>query len=249
MSKRKKKNDTLESLFLLIVSIIEFLIKLIVRFIIFIYDLITFFTSKYKEKSGNSFFKTYFNKGNYGEFLLYRKIIHIFGQESVLANLYLDNKNTETTEIDILAVSNKGIYVFEMKNYSGYIYGSGKDQNWTQVLNRWTKNKFYNPLKQNYAHTKAVETYLQLNTQKIVPIVVFSNRSRLSKINISENQNVFQFREALKFIRKYEKKNPSLISNIQKENYLVKLLKKCNMSEDVKIKHINQVKELQKQEV
>ena len=248
MSSRKRKNDNLEVLFLFIVALIEWVIRFVVRFSIFLYDLITFFTSKYKVKSGNSFFKTYFNKGNYGEFLLYRKVIRIFGKEAVLSNIYLDNINTETTEIDVLAISSKGIYVFEMKNYSGYIYGSEKDKYWTQVLNKWTKNKFYNPLKQNYAHIKAVESYLQIDTQDIIPIVVFSNRTILSKINISVNQNVFQFRNAFRFIKNCEKYNPSVISHMQREAYLIRLLEKCNMSEDVRAKHIDDVKELQRQE-
>ncbi|MDA3931534.1 MAG: nuclease-related domain-containing protein [Tenericutes bacterium] len=245
MSRRKKKNDSLETLGLLVISIIELIIKIIVRIILFVYDLLTFFTSKYKEKSGLNFFKTYFDKGNYGEFVLYRKVIRVFGKESVLTNIYLDNRNTETTEIDVLAVSNKGIYVYEMKNYSGYIYGSEKDKHWTQVLNKWTKNKFYNPLKQNYAHTKAIETYLDVDSNCIVPIVVFSNRSKLSKINVGENHNVFQFRDALRFVKRNEKKGLLVITSEQKEAYLLKLLDKCHMSDEVKEKHIQDVVELQ----
>lgn len=218
----------------------------IVRMILLTYDLITFFTSKYKLKSGNGFFKTYFNTGNYGEFLLYRKVIRVFGKEAVLTNIYLDNINTGTTEIDVLAVSNKGIYVFEMKNYSGYIYGSEKDKNWTQVLNRNTKNTFYNPLKQNYAHSKAIETYLSLDSNQIIPIVVFSDRSKLSKIDISEKQNVFQFKEANRFIIRTERKSESIITKDEKEDYLIKLLDRCHMSEKVKQKHIKDVVELQK---
>ncbi|MBU1020259.1 MAG: hypothetical protein KJ847_03525, partial [Firmicutes bacterium] len=100
MSKRrKKKNDLADSLILLIVSLIQLIITLVYRVIIFIYDLVAFYASGYKIKSGNSFIKTYFDKGFYGEFVLYRKVCRIFGKTSVLTNLYLDNKNTETTEI------------------------------------------------------------------------------------------------------------------------------------------------------
>ena len=163
MSKRNKQDSVFKILAQLIVAISALIGRLTIRFIVFIFDVITFYSSKYKIKSGNGFLKTYFDKGNYGEFILFRKVIRLVGKESVLCNLYLDNKNTEKTEIDVLAVTNKGIYVFEMKNYSGYIYGTEKDLYWTQVLNRWTKNKFYNPLKQNYAHIKAVESYHEAN--------------------------------------------------------------------------------------
>lgn len=247
MAKRRKQSSPIESLILLMMLFIETIIILLIRIIKFMYDLITFFSSKYKQKSGNTFFKTYFSKGNYGEFILYRKMIRLFGKESVLTNVYLDNTNTDTTEIDVLAVSSKGIYVFEMKNYSGYIYGSDQDQYWTQVLNRWSKNKFYNPLRQNYTHTKAVESYLEISSDFIIPIVVFSNRSKLSKIVIKEHQNVFHYKDALKYVKRSEKKEINRLSLKEKQDYIVRLINRCNMSEEIKQKHISDVKGLQKQ--
>jgi hypothetical protein len=244
MSRRKKKNDIGQVLVLLIIAIIKVIFNVLSRIVIFLFDLITFYTADYKEKSGYSFLKMYFDKGNYGEFTLYRKMIRVFGKKSVLTNIYLDNENTDLTEIDVLAISRRGIYVFEMKNYSGYIYGSESDKHWTQVLNKWNKNKFYNPLRQNYAHTKAVENYLQVNEEILVPIIVFSNNSKLSKINISPNQNVFQYKDAIKYVKNYEKKADVKISENTKEEYLVALLNRCNMSDEVKLKHIEEVKNL-----
>lgn len=244
MSRRRNNNNIAASLVVLLLLLVQLALFLIVRSIVFTCDFITFYTSGYKQKSGNSFVETYFNKGNYGEFVLYRKVCRIFGKESVMTNLYLDNENTEMTEIDVLAVSNKGIYVYEMKNYAGYIYGSEGDKQWTQVLNKWTKHNFYNPLRQNYAHTKAVENYLDVSADKIFPIVVFSNRSKLSKINIEDNQNVFQYRGAKRFVKKNEKINTVVISEEEKEGYLIKLLERSNMPEEIKIRHIEQVREL-----
>lgn len=240
---RRKKSSPLESLTILLVILVQTIIIVLVRLIIFSYDVVTFHTSSYKEKSGNSFFKTYFNKGNYGEFHLYRKLIRLFGKPSVLTNIYLDNKNTETTEIDILAITKNGIYVFEMKNYAGYIYGSENDQYWTQVFHKRSKFQFYNPLKQNYAHTRAVENYLELNKGLVIPIVVFSNRSKLNKININVNQHVYQYKNTIKFVKRFEKTAVNLISPDDKEEYLVKLIEKCNMSAEVKAKHIENIKE------
>lgn len=243
---RRRKNDTgFDALAELLILLIGLLIKMLIRVIAFTYDVITYFTSKYGEKSGNGFFRTYFDTGNYGEFVLYRKATRLFGRNAVLTNLYLEGHNTDMTEIDVLAISNKGIYVLEMKNYAGYIYGSERDKNWTQVLNRWTKNKFYNPLRQNYAHTKSVEKYLELEESALVPITVFSNRSKLSKINVGEKHNVFQYRDALRFMKNNEKKGVVVLSDEQKSEYLVKLLQRSNMDEEVKLKHIEQVVELQ----
>lgn len=241
MSRKRKKSSILEDLLVIIVYLIEKVIRLIFRLIIFTYDLITYKTSKYGEKSGNGFFKTYFDKGNYGEFIYYRKVIRIFGKASVLTNLYLDNVNTDTTEVDIVAVSDKGIYIFEVKNYGGYIFGSEKDKYWTQVLNRRTKHKFYNPLRQNYAHTMAIKNYLLVEDDSIYPMIVFSNRSKLSKISISDRSHVYQIKDSLRFVKSNEKKGKSILNKKDVEEILLKLLKKCNMTDDVKLKHIQDV--------
>ncbi len=39
-----------------------------------------------------------------------------------------------TTEIDLLLIHPKGLFVFESKNYSGWIFGNEVYQNWTQTL-------------------------------------------------------------------------------------------------------------------
>lgn len=238
MSKKRKNQSS--PIINIIVTIIIGVIAIIIKTLLLTYDLITIYSTKYKQKSGNGFWKTYFNKGNYGEFRLYRKIIKIFGKKHVFTNLYLDNISTEHTEIDVIAISKQGIYVFEMKNYSGYIYGSEKDQQWTQVLNRKSKYKFYNPLRQNYAHTKAAERYLGVSEETIIPVIVFSNRSKLSKINITKNQNIIQLNSVNKFIKKTNKRE-YVFSDEEINEMCIKLINRSNMKEDIKAKHIEDV--------
>lgn len=243
----KKRQSPLEGLIELIAYTIYAFLYLTYRLIAFLYDLVTFYSSQYKQKSGNGFFGTLMNKGFYGEFVLYRKLTKKLGKKAVLTNLYLESKNTETTEIDVLAVTQKGIYVFEMKNYGGYIYGSQKDQYWTQAMNRFVKHKFYNPLRQNYAHIKAVESYLEVEQKQILPVIVFSNRSKLSKINVGEQDKVYQFKDALRYVSKVEKKGNTVFSNEEVVRQLEKLIEKSNMPDEVKQKHIEEVKQLQNQ--
>lgn len=240
----KRRQSPFEALIELIAYTMYALIYLLYRLIAFIYDLITFYTSQYKLKSGNTFIKTLLNKGFYGEFQLYRKLTKKLGRHAVLTNLYLDSKNTETTEIDVLAVTQKGVYVFEMKNYGGYIYGSQKDQYWTQAMNRFIKHKFYNPLRQNYAHIKAVESYLEITTDRIIPVIVFSNRSRLSKINVGDGDKVFQYKNALKYVKTIEKKGTNVFSIDEVSTLLKQLIEKTNMPDEIKEKHIEEVRNI-----
>lgn len=242
---KRRNNNGLETLVTLIAFIIVAIIRLTIRIILLIYDFITIYTSNYRVKSGNGFFKTYFNSGNYGEFKLYRKVIRKFGKENVYTNLYLNNDNTDYTEIDVIALSVHGIYVFEMKNYSGYIYGSENDQNWTQVLNKFTKNKFYNPLRQNYAHTKAVEKYLELKENEIVPVIVFSNHSKLSKINAGLGKNILQIKDINRLINKNSKRQEIIFSKNKIKEFSVKLIERSNMPQEIKNKHIEQVISIQ----
>jgi len=86
-------------------------------------------------------------------------------------NIIIQTKNG-TTQIDHIILSQYGIFVIETKNYNGWIFG-GKDQRfWTQVL-FGTKNRFQNPLHQNYKHTRALADYLKIDHRKIHSIVFF----------------------------------------------------------------------------
>lgn len=246
MSKKRnrKKNNNLFIIFVeVLITIIVYLIILIVAIIKFIYNVISFHLSGYKKKSGNGFFKTFFNKGNNGEFVLYKRLIKIFDKEFVFTNLYLDNIKTDKTEIDLLAISNKKIYVFEMKNYRGYVYGSESDVHWTQVLNRFSKYKFYNPLRQNYAHTKATEKYLNLKIENIEPVVVFSNSSKLKKINVSQKSKIIQIKDLKRFINYTETNSQEVFTTEDKRSFAEKLILIENVSDEVKKEHIKQVQE------
>ena len=53
----------------------------------------------------------------------------------------------KTTEIDLLMIHEKGIFVFESKNYSGWIFGSEDQLKWTQCFKSGQREHFYNPYK------------------------------------------------------------------------------------------------------
>jgi predicted RNA-binding Zn-ribbon protein involved in translation (DUF1610 family) len=80
------------------------------------------------------------------------------------------------TQIDHLVVSRYGVFVIETKNFSGWIFGSQRFRQWTQVI-YGAKFRFQNPLHQNYKHTKAVEFFLGLPATSIHSLVVFVGRS------------------------------------------------------------------------
>lgn len=64
-----------------------------------------------------------------------------------IANCYIPKTDGTTAEIDIIMVHPTGVYVFESKNYSGYIFGSLNQKMWTQTLHigygEVEKNRFF----------------------------------------------------------------------------------------------------------
>lgn len=77
-----------------------------------------------------------------------------------------------TTQIDHVIVSRYGIFVIETKMYKGWIYGGEKDAQWTQVIYK-RKERFQNPLRQNYKHTKTLSDLTGIPHDYFKSIVVF----------------------------------------------------------------------------
>jgi restriction system protein len=84
-----------------------------------------------------------------------------------------------TTEIDEVLVTPAGVFVVEKKDFNAWIYGSENDEYWTAVYPNSEKYRFQNPIRQNYRHLKALESFLKLPRSSLTPVVVFSRRSRL----------------------------------------------------------------------
>jgi len=89
-----------------------------------------------------------------------------------LNNVTIETANG-TTQIDHVIVSRFGIFVVETKNMNGWIYGSEKDAQWTQVFPNRQKFRFQNPLRQNYRHSKAIAEFLGIDHASIHSVVMF----------------------------------------------------------------------------
>jgi hypothetical protein len=73
-----------------------------------------------------------------------------------LHDVYLPSDNG-TTQIDHIVRAGNCIVVIETKNFGGVLYGEVHDQNWCQSFRRRDSRSFFNPLKQNAIHVKAVK--------------------------------------------------------------------------------------------
>ncbi len=125
------------------------------------------------------------DKGNIGEYLIDYALSHgsIAGEKKIYRNLLVPRRGaTDASEVDVLMVHERGIYVFESKNYSGWIFGSADQLRWTASLNKATKERFYNPVRQNRGHVDALASVLGLPEEAFVSFIVFSERCELKAV-------------------------------------------------------------------
>lgn len=189
--------------------------------------------SKYKESSGNGFFKTIFDKGNYGEFLTFSYLEKLDCFYKLLTNIYIPKKDGTTTEVDLVMVTTTGIYVIESKNYSGWIFGSEKLKSWTQTFKNRKKYKFFNPIWQNKGHISALKNILGIEDNDIYKsYIVFSERCELKKIELdSRDIKVLKRNDLLETI-KYDIKNSSDLIDLDKVVEIYKILNKYSNVEE-----------------
>ncbi len=112
-------------------------------------------------------------KGVLGEFW-----VNLTIKPTLDKNLYRLIKNVTlptvdgTTQIDHIIVSVFGVFVVETKNMRGWIFGSEYQATWTQKIYKHT-TKFQNPLRQNYAHVKTLQSLLSLDDGQIFSVIAF----------------------------------------------------------------------------
>lgn len=168
-----------------------FLISAIIIIIVLIKKYTEYKNSAYYEITKRGFLSVRFNIGIYGEYLTY-KCLKKFEANGAkfLFNIYVPKENGENSEIDVLMICKKGIFVFESKNYSGWIFGSENQKNWYQTLpngkGRSRKEQFYNPIMQNRSHIKHLKAFLGEQVP-VRSIIVFSDRCTLQSVQIFSN--------------------------------------------------------------
>ena len=168
----------------------------------------------------------------------------------ILTNIYVPKSTGDTSEIDVLYITRKGLIVVEDKDYSGYIFGSELNANWTETLyykkkhygiGRVEKYQFHNPIWQNYNHIKYLQEYLELDI-KAFSVITFSNRGDLKNISIS-SPNVFVCNHSglPVVLNRIWDNNPDIFTDLQIVELYSKLLPLTKVDMEVHQKHIEAI--------
>ena len=150
-----------------------------------------YYKSDYSSQTKKNYGEVVIDKGSMGEYDTYRYLDKIEGYKKCLFNTFIPKTNGETTEVDLILLHESGIYVIESKNYSGWIFGDERNNQWTQTLKgsygTCEKIRFFNPIKQNESHIKWISKYLKIDESELKSIIVFSNRCEFKDITITSD--------------------------------------------------------------
>ena len=114
-----------------------------------------------------------------GEWSERRVILYLLKEsinpKAIFHDLYIQKPSGEYTQIDVVVATKAGIIVFEVKDYSGWIFGNEHQKYWTQLLAYGKeKHRFYNPVMQNAGHIKTIRKCLPQNPGiPIYSVIVF----------------------------------------------------------------------------
>ena len=185
------------------------------------------------------FLKTPTGKGIVGELQVRLVLGKNKANEKYVINNLMIVTDGKSSQIDHVLINRNGVFVIETKNYSGRIYGSEDQREWTQVLSYGkVKNKFYNPILQNRTHiytlSKAIgrsDCFIsiivfpkaELKTSTITAVGHLSSIKRRCKEQQKDIFTVEEMNDIYKRLMEY-KNNPS-VSNAEHIHEIKQMLK------------------------
>ena len=120
----------------------------------------------------------------------------------IIRDLNIQSSSGKKAQIDLVYINNQGIFIIEVKNWTGYVMGSDSDDKWLRSVNRNGINKKYeynNPLKQNDYHIEIFKDVTKIY-KNIHSLVVFSsnNASRLKIQNVVNITGIPEYLNSIK---------------------------------------------------
>lgn len=148
--------------------------------------------------------------------------------QTIFHDLYLKKYYGKYSQIDLVVPTKVGIFVFEVKEYSGWIFGTGFKPQWSQILNYGRdKYYFYNPILQNAKHIEDLKKQLkQFENIPFYSIIVFHGDCELKEINfVPENTFVVKSRRVIEVVEKIL--SEKITANYSNKREIVNLLEQA----------------------
>ncbi len=166
----------------------------------------------------------------------------------IFHDLYVKNRNGTYSQIDLVVAMPVGILVFEVKDYSGWIFGKGYQKQWTQVLAYGEeKHRFYNPVMQNRTHINNLQKQLkQFENIPFYSIIVFYGNSVFRDVSFIPNDTLiikpYQVIESINFIA--TNNQPARYTNKREVSNLLQQAVLNGADEEIQIQHIENIRDM-----
>jgi len=191
---------------------------------------------------------TNLNRGTKSEQKMVLKILKSgIKPTAIFHDIYLNNGNRKYSQIDLVVATKVGIVVFEVKEYSGWIFGTENQINWTQILAYGKqKYKFYNPILQNKKHVEDLKKFYHFDNIPVFSMIVFFGDCEFKNIIdlpsrtflTKSNKVINRFNEIL------ENNQPAKYENQWEIASLLKQAVKNGENSIIREKHIENIQKL-----
>lgn len=166
----------------------------------------------------------------------------LFNRYYVFLDYYFKTQDGLTGQIDVIAVGKRGVFIFESKDYSGWIYGNGKSAKWSEMLHG-KKYRFYSPIRQNQNHIKKLKTILK--DKKMHSIIVFGRGATIKEIDyIPKDTYVVTNDRLIEAVKDVIEHQSACLSSVEVLNICRELNKKrLFCSKEMADRHIKRIRE------
>lgn len=187
---------------------------LIVAYILLFVIIVKLFYNNLRSKKSVTYIPSH-NRGTASEKDLVAQLIKSgIPAHQIFHDLLIEKFKGAFAQVDVVAITDVGLLVFEVKEYSGWLYGRGNEQSWIKELDQGkTKYRFYNPILQNKKHIAEIKKlHIEFYQIPVFSIIIFYGTCSLKDI---------QFVPKDTFVAKADKLN-AVLSRIYTENKKIK---------------------------
>lgn len=154
--------------------------------VVFLISLYIYDSSEFKKITNYSYFQAIFNKQVRATYKLFRILKSVHKNGKILLNIKLPDGYDV---IDAIYIQPSGVYVIDLKNMTGWLYGHEKANEWTLAMFKEKVLKFQNPLLFNGVVLKDLQKALSMNKPSIFhAIVVFTDNTVFKKLTLKTSE-------------------------------------------------------------
>ena len=121
------------------------------------------------ENDANLFFEM---KQKVLENMIEAELKSLYPTAKILKNIYCPKPDGSTSEIDLIMITNDGIFLFEAKNYNARLTGNWSDEKLIAVYENQKKFEVINPVIQNSYHYQHLKKLLGISSPYAIKNIV-----------------------------------------------------------------------------